>query len=108
MFTMPAYLLGEVIRKGFLQQIFPAPAADLEVVRHPRGPFDHFVIEEWRARLDRSCHRHTIRFDEQIARQIGMQIGIESLVEERSFGRVKPFCEQGLCVFRFEREFLFP
>jgi hypothetical protein len=66
------------------------------------------VVEEGRAWFDGSRHRHAICFDEQIAREVGVQVGVERLVEERAFGRVKSLGQQGLGVIRLERKLALP
>ena len=105
---MPPDVFRQIVCKRFFQEVFAFSAADLEMIRQPRRPLYHFMVQEGRARFDGGSHRHPVGFDKQVAREIGVQIGIERLVEERPLGRVKFFCEKGLRIIRVERKLAFP
>ena len=69
-------VIAEMRFQRFLENILPFAATQLERGRKPRRPFDEFVIEQRHTHFQRMCHARPVDLGQNIARQIGLEIGV--------------------------------
>src|SRR5437660_637812 len=63
------------------QSIFLSAPAKLPSRTQTRNPFGKYVVQKWRAHLERRGHAHAVDFGKDIAREVGLAVKIHELAD---------------------------